>query len=68
MEFFNTYQIKGKTIYARMGEKTIAIDKHLIIDVFKISNKGWKEHKQVNKQTIETMFQHIALLGAYVNI
>ncbi len=51
-----------------MGEKTIAIDKHLIIDVFKISNKGWKEHKQVNKQTIETMFQHIALLGAYVNI
>jgi len=29
--------IKGKTIYARMGDKTIVIDKHLIVDVFKIS-------------------------------
>jgi len=30
-------------IYAKMGEKIIAIDKHLIVDVFKISNKGWEE-------------------------
>jgi hypothetical protein len=56
VEFFNTYQIKGETIYARMGEKTIAKYKHLIVDVFKISNKGWKEQKQVNKQIIEAMF------------
>jgi len=35
--------MKGETIYARLGEKIIAIDKHLIAGVFKISNKGWKE-------------------------
>jgi hypothetical protein len=40
MEFLNTYQIKGETIDARLGEKIIAIDKHLIVGVFKISNKG----------------------------
>ncbi len=27
MEFLNTYQIKGETIYARMGEKIVAINK-----------------------------------------
>jgi hypothetical protein len=43
VEFLNAYQIKGKTIYARLGEKIMAIDKHLIASVFKISNKGWKE-------------------------
>jgi MOSC domain-containing protein YiiM len=48
VEFFNTYQIKIKTIYAKMGEKIVAIDKHLIVDVLKISNKGWKEQKQAN--------------------
>ncbi len=31
-----------------MGEKIVAIDKHLIVDVLKISNKGWKEQKQAN--------------------
>ncbi len=66
MEFFNIYQIKGEILYAKMGEKTIVVDKHLIVDVFKISNKGWKEQKQVNKQTTKTMLQHITLLGAYV--
>jgi hypothetical protein len=40
MEFFNTYQIKGETIYAKMGKKIVAIDKHLIVEVFKISSKG----------------------------
>jgi hypothetical protein len=35
--------MKGKTIYAKMGEKIVAVDKHLIANVFKISNKGWKE-------------------------
>jgi hypothetical protein len=43
MEFLNIYQIKGETIYAKMGEKIVAIDKHLSVDVFKISNKGWIE-------------------------
>jgi hypothetical protein len=33
-----------------------------------ISNKGWKEQKQVDNQTTKAMFQRIALLGAYVNI
>jgi hypothetical protein len=45
VEFFNTYRIKGETIYARMGDITIAIDNHMIVNVFKISNKGWKEDK-----------------------
>lgn len=49
MEFLNIYQIKGETIYAKMGEKIVAIDKHLSVDVFKISNKGWIEQKQANK-------------------
>jgi len=26
-----------------MGEKNVTIDKHLIVDVFKIFEKGWKE-------------------------
>jgi hypothetical protein len=51
-----------------MGEKTIAIDKHLIANLFKISNKGWKEYKQTNKQIIEAMLKCIALPGAYVKI
>jgi len=53
-------------IYANMGEKIVVIDKHMIVDVFKISNKGWKEYKHVNKQIVKTMLQHIALLGTYV--
>jgi hypothetical protein len=43
VEFLNIYQIKGKTIYVKMGEKNVAIDKHLNVDVFKISDKGWKK-------------------------
>jgi hypothetical protein len=31
-----------KTIYTKMGEKIVAIDKHMIVDVLKTSNKGWK--------------------------
>ncbi len=49
VEFLNIYQIKGKTIYVKMGEKNVAIDKHLNVDVFKISDKGWKKQKQANK-------------------
>jgi hypothetical protein len=29
-------------IYVRLGENIVAIDKHLITDVFKISSTGWK--------------------------
>jgi hypothetical protein len=39
MDFLNTYQIKGATIYVKMGKKIVAIDKNLTADVFKISNK-----------------------------
>jgi hypothetical protein len=49
VEFLNIYHIKGETIYVKMGEKNVSIDKHLITNVFKISNKGWKEHKKVDK-------------------
>jgi hypothetical protein len=41
----NIYQIKRETIFARLGEKSITIDKHLIANMFKISNKGWKKQK-----------------------
>jgi hypothetical protein len=44
-----------------MGEKTIVVNKHLIVNVSKISNKGWKKRKQAYKQIVEAMFQHIAL-------
>jgi hypothetical protein len=50
-----------------MREKTTKIDKHLTIDVFKISNEGWKSHKQIDKQITEAMLQCIALLRRYVN-
>jgi hypothetical protein len=40
----------------------------LIANVFKISNKSWKEQKQVDKQITKAMFQHIALLRAYLEI
>jgi hypothetical protein len=40
VEFLNTYQIKEKTIYVRLREKTIVVVKHLITNVFKISNIG----------------------------
>lgn len=50
-----------------MGEKNVAIDKHLIVDVFKISEKCWKK-QEVDKQIGKTMLQCIALLVAYVNI
>ncbi len=39
MEFFNTYQIKGNTKYAKMGEKIVTIDKHLIVDVLRFPTK-----------------------------
>jgi len=34
---------KRETIYVRIGDKVIVVDKHVIIDVFKISNIGWRE-------------------------
>jgi hypothetical protein len=49
-----------------MGEKIVAIDKHLIVDVFKISNNGWKEQKVANKEIAKAMFYCITLLRAYV--
>ncbi len=67
MEFLNTYYIKGETIDARMRKKTTTIDKCLIVNVFKISNKGWKSQKQIDKQITKAMLQCIALLGGYVN-
>ncbi len=67
VEFLNTYQIKGETIDARMRKKTTTIDKCLIVNVFKISNKGWKSQKQIDKQITKAMLQCIALLGGYVN-
>jgi hypothetical protein len=66
VDFFNIYQIKGKTLNAKMGEKTIVVNKHLIADIFKISNKGCKTQKHANKQIAGAMFQHIALPKAYV--
>ncbi len=68
VEFLNTYQIKWKVIYARMWKKTIVIDQHLIADVIKNFNKGWKKQKQADKQTAKAMLQCITLLGWYVNI
>ncbi len=51
----NTYQIKEKTIYVRLGKKIVVIVKHLITNVFKISNIGYKEQKQVDKYIAEAM-------------
>ncbi len=68
MEFLNTYQIKEKTIYVRLGEKIVVVVKHLITNVFKISYIGYKEHKQVDKYIAKAMFQRIILPGAYVNV
>jgi hypothetical protein len=50
-----------------IGEKVINVDRHVIINVFKISNIGWKEKKQANKQIAEAMLQGIALPNAYIN-
>jgi hypothetical protein len=50
VEFLSTYYIKVKIIYAKVGKKIVAIDEHLIINVFKISNKGWKK-TEACKQT-----------------
>ncbi len=49
-----------------MGEKKVVIDKHPIVDVFKIFNKGQKEQNHVDKQIAKAMLQHIALPGTYV--
>jgi hypothetical protein len=46
VEFLNTYQIQREIIFARLGEKFIIINKHLIVDMFKFSNKGWNKQKQ----------------------
>jgi ubiquitin len=40
-----------------MGEKIVAIDKHLITNEFKIYKKGWKEQKQVEKQIVKPFFK-----------
>jgi hypothetical protein len=68
-EFFNTWRVENKdTIYVWIGEKVVIVDKYVIIVVFKISNISWKEKKQVEKQTIEAMFQHITLPRVYINV
>jgi hypothetical protein len=36
VEFLNTYMIKGEITYAKMGKKIVAIDEHLIANVFKV--------------------------------
>ncbi len=45
----------------------INVDRHVIINVFKISNISWKEKKQANKQIAKAMLQGIALPNAYIN-
>ncbi len=69
VECLNTQQEKKETIYVRIGEKVIVIDKDVIIDVFKISNIGWRGQKHVDeKQTnLEAMLQGIALPWVYIN-
>ncbi len=67
VEFFNAQQEKEDTIYARIGEKIVVIDRHVIINVFKNSNTRWKEQKCVDKQIVEAMFQGVVLLIVYIN-
>jgi hypothetical protein len=43
------------------------MDKHVIIDVFKIFSIGWKDQKQANKQIAKVVFQGIVLLRVYIN-
>jgi protein involved in temperature-dependent protein secretion len=47
VEFLNTWHKKEDTMYTRIGEKMIVVDRHVIANAFKISNIGWKENKQV---------------------
>jgi len=44
VEFFNTCpeSQKDETIFVRIGEKIIVVDKHDITYTFKISNIGWR--------------------------
>ncbi len=46
----------------------INVDRHVIINVFKISNIGWKEKKHANKQIVKAMLQGIVLPSAYINV
>jgi hypothetical protein len=47
---FNTYQIKDDTTYAHIKERVVDVNKHFIINVFKISNTTWKsKSKQINR-------------------
>ncbi len=67
MEFFNAQQEKEDTIYSKMGGKIVAIDRHVIIDVLKISNTKWNEQECVDKQIVEAMFQGVVLFIIYIN-
>jgi hypothetical protein len=50
-----------------MGGKIVAIDRHVIIDVLKISNTKWNEQECVDKQIVEAMFQGVVLFIIYIN-
>ncbi len=68
VEFFNTYQIKEDTIYARLIEKNVVIDKISFTYVFKIPNTGWKKQRHIDKQTSKVIQQRIVLQRTYVNV
>ncbi len=69
VEFLNSWKVEKKeTIYVQIVEKVIVVDKHVIIDMFKISSTCWKEWKQADKQIVEAMLQGIILLKAYITI
>ncbi len=50
MEFLKTWKENNKQeVFARIGDKVVVVDKHILGERFKISAKGLKEKKRVEK-------------------
>jgi hypothetical protein len=50
VEFLNTWKENNKQeVFARIGDKVVVVDKHILGERFKISAKGLKEKKKKNR-------------------
>ncbi len=62
---FNTWREKHE-VFARIEDKFVIIDKHILGQKFKILTKGLKEEKQVEKARLDKVLEHITMCNAYV--
>jgi hypothetical protein len=61
----NTWKEKNE-VFARIGDKVVVVDKHILGQNFKILTESLKEEKQVENARMDKVLEHITMCNAYV--